>query len=59
MKKKFSGITQTKLGEDGVRAGRVAEVNKGFNKRVKPERLNDQLVKADVACERSWHLLVP
>ena len=52
VKKDFSGITQTKLVEDGVRAGRVAEVNKGFNKRVKPERLYDQLVKGDVACEK-------
>ena len=48
----FSGITQTKLIEDGVRQGRVAEINKGFCKRVKPETLYNDLIHGDVACKK-------
>ncbi|CAE7209363.1 unnamed protein product [Symbiodinium sp. CCMP2592] len=48
----WSGITQTKLIEDGVREGRVAEMNPGFNKRVKPERLYENLINGDVACKK-------
>eukprot|EP00971_Amphidinium_carterae_P104666 2072775-Amphidinium_carterae.2 len=43
----WSGITQTKLIEDGVRCQRVAEVSKSFNKVVSDERTWTSLMASD------------
>lgn len=47
----FSGISQTKLIEYGVRVARVAETNKGFNKLLSGEKCWEELIDSGVEHE--------
>eukprot|EP00971_Amphidinium_carterae_P345760 6486886-Amphidinium_carterae.1 len=47
IRRDWSGVTQTKLIEDGIRTERVAETSKGFHKRVSDERTWLSLMEDD------------
>ena len=49
VQRQFAAVTQTKIVEDSVRVGRVAETNKGMSKQVGPAEVWSQLCFAELA----------